>query len=60
MSVDMAGAILSFPAIVNCREHDEVLRIESQFDGEDLLLGGHIMMIADTESTKIIRKKLGV
>jgi chemotaxis protein CheC len=60
ISIDMAGAILSFPAIINSREHDEILRIESQFDGEDLSLGGHIMMIADTESYQIIRKKLGV
>ncbi len=59
MSIDMAGAILSFPAIVNSREHDDVLRIESQFEGEDLSLGGHIMMIADSESYNIIRKKLG-
>lgn len=59
MSIDMAGAILSFPAIVNSREHDDVLRIESQFEGEDLSIGGHIMMIADTESYQIIRQKLG-
>lgn len=59
MSIDMAGAILSFPAIVNSREHDDVLRIESQFEGEDLSLGGHIMMIADSESYYVIREKLG-
>ena len=50
---------MSFPAIVNSREHDDVLRIESQFEGEDLSIGGHIMMIADTESYQIIRQKLG-
>lgn len=60
MSIDMAGAILSFPAIVNSREHDEVLRIESQFDGEDLSIEGHIMMIADSESYMIIRNRLGL
>ncbi|MBO5237434.1 MAG: chemotaxis protein CheC [Lachnospiraceae bacterium] len=60
MSIDMAGAILSFPAIVNSREHDEVLRIESQFEGEDLSIEGHIMMIADTESYMTIRTRLGI
>lgn len=60
LRIDMAGAILSFPAIVNSREHDEVLQIESEFEGEDLSIDGHIMMIADTESYKIIRKRLGL
>ena len=60
LSIDMAGAILSFPAIVNSREHDDVLQIESQFEGEDLSIEGHIMMIADTESSMIIRQKLGI
>lgn len=60
LSIDMAGAILSFPAIVNSREHDDVLQIESQFEGEDLSIEGHIMMIADTESYMTIRQKLGI
>lgn len=60
MTIDMAGAILSFPAMVNCREHDDVLRIESQFEGEDLSIDGHIMMISDSNSYKIIHKKLGL
>lgn len=60
LSIDMAGAILSFPAIVNSRDHDDVLQIESQFEGEDLSIAGHIMMIADTESYMIIRQKLGI
>lgn len=60
LSIDMAGAILSFPAIVNSREHDDVLQIESQFEGEDLSIEGHIMMIADAESYMIIRQKLGI
>ena len=60
LSIDMAGAILSFPAVVNSREHDDVLRIESQFEGEDLSIEGHIMMIADTQSYMIIRNRLGI
>ncbi|MBQ8147675.1 MAG: chemotaxis protein CheC [Lachnospiraceae bacterium] len=60
MSIDMAGAILSFPAIINSREHDEVLRIESEFEGEDLSIDGHIMFIADTESYMIIKSRLGL
>ena len=60
LAIDMAGAILSFPAVVNSRERDEVLRIESQFEGEDLSIEGHIMMIADTESYNTIRQKLGI
>lgn len=60
MTIDMAGAILSFPAVVNSREHDDVLRIESQFEGEDLSIDGHIMMISDSNSYKIIHKKLGL
>lgn len=60
MTIDMAGAILSFPAVVNSMEHDDVLRIESQFEGEDLSIDGHIMMISDSNSYKIIHKKLGL
>ena len=60
MAIDVAGAILSFPAIVNSRDHDNVLRIESQFDGVDLSIGGHIMMIADADSYRLIREKLGI
>lgn len=60
MSIDMAGAILSFPAIVNSREHDEVLRIESEFEGEDLSIEGHMMVIADTDSYMAIRTRLGI
>ncbi len=60
LAIDMAGAILSFPAVVNSRERDEVLRIESQFEGEDLSIEGHIMMIADSESYNTIRKKLKI
>ncbi|MCM1495334.1 MAG: chemotaxis protein CheC [Bacteroides sp.] len=60
MTIDMAGAILSFPAVVNSREHDDVLRIESQFEGEDLSIDGHIMMISDSNSYNIIHKKFGL
>lgn len=60
MTIDMAGAILSFPAVVNSREHDEVLRVESEFIGEDLSIAGHIMMIADNKSYQTIRNKLGI
>lgn len=60
LTIDMAGAILSFPAVVNSREHDEVLQIESEFEGEDLSIDGHIMLISDTESYMIIRRKLGL
>lgn len=60
MTIDMAGAILSFPAMVNSREHDDVLQIESQFEGEDLSIDGHIMMISDSDSYRIIHKKLGL
>ena len=59
MAIDMAGSVLGFPAIINSRDHDEILRIESEFDGEALSLIGHIMMIADSESYQVIRKKLG-
>ncbi len=59
MSIDMAGAILNFPIIVNNREHDEVLRIESQIEGEDVSFEGHIVMIPSADSYPIIKRHLG-
>ncbi len=60
LAVDMAGAILSYPAIINSREHDDVLCIESQFEGMDLNLEGRLMLIVDNDSYAVIREKLGI
>ena len=60
LTIDMAGAILNLPAIVDSREHDEVLRIESQIEGVELAFQGHLMMIPAADSYKMIRERLGL
>lgn len=58
--IDMAGAILSYPAIMNCQEQDEVLLIESEFTNADECMNGYLLLMADFDSYNKIYQKLGI
>lgn len=60
MAVDMAGAILSVPAISQAKAADTVLYIENEFfDGQETMLGD-LFLIPDEGSYTILMKALGV
>lgn len=67
ISVDMAGAILSVPAIKYGEIGDEVLLIEGGFIGgegsisdEHIEVGTKLLMILEDQSLKLLMEKLGV
>lgn len=59
MTIDMAGAILSVPAIEYGKIGDKVLFIETQL-GEDSILKGYIVMVPELESYGKILSSLGI
>ncbi len=59
ITVDMAGAILSVPAIEYGKIGDKVLFIETHL-GEDILLNGYIVMVPEMESYGRILTALGI
>ena len=52
LAVDMAGAILSVPAIEFGKVGDEALLIESQFNDMDVDISGYFILIPTMESYK--------
>lgn len=58
-TIDMAGAILSVPAIEYGKIGDKVLFIETQL-GEDDFLNGYIVMVPEVESYGKILTSLGI
>ncbi|ABR48848.1 CheC, inhibitor of MCP methylation [Alkaliphilus metalliredigens QYMF] len=60
LSIDMAGAILSVPAIQFGHIGDKVLMIETQLKEGSDLVKGHFFLIPDEESFPILLKSLGV
>lgn len=60
MAFDMAGAILSVPAIEFGKVDDRVLFIESSIEDGNESIGGYFILIANINSFKIILKALGV
>lgn len=61
LTMDMAGAILSVPAIQYGYIADHALMIETVFEGEDeKLIRGNLFFIPDIESFEKIFKALGV
>lgn len=60
MAFDMAGAILSVPAIEFGKLDDRVLFIESNIADGNESLGGYFILVADINSFKTILKALGV
>ena len=58
-SIDMAGALLSVPAIEFGKLGDKVLLIETQF-GELDLVNGYFLMVPELESYDVILSSLGM
>lgn len=59
LTVDMAAAILSVPAIEFGKLGDKALLIETEF-GDDIAINGYFILIPDMPSYDIILKSLGV
>jgi chemotaxis protein CheC len=60
IAFDMAGAILSVPAIEFGKVDDRVLFIESAVEDGLESVGGYFILVADVDSFKSILKSLGV
>lgn len=60
LAVDMAGAILSVPAIEFGKLGDKALLIESQFRDLDVDISGYFILIPTMESYSRILKSLGM
>ena len=60
LSVDMAAAILSVPAIEFGKISDKVLFIESVFHADDMDISGYFILVPDYNSFKFMFSKLGV
>lgn len=59
LCVDMAGSIVSFPAIKYGEIGDDVLMIEGSFDDESIL-ETKIMLILENNSLDVLMERLGV
>jgi len=60
INIDMAGAILSVPAVQFSHLGDNVLFIETQFEENDEKVTGDLFLIPEIESFDKILKSLGV
>lgn len=60
INIDMAGALLSVPAIEFGKYSDKVLFIETEFIENDKLVSGNLFLIPDLKSYDILLKSLGV
>lgn len=58
--IDMAGAILSVPAIHYANIGDKIIFIEDNFNSDDEMTTSHILLIPDVESLEKIMVKLGI
>lgn len=60
MSIDMAGAILSVPAIEFGKIGDKALLIETEFGEKDTSVNGFFILIPSLESYNVILSSLGL
>jgi chemotaxis protein CheC len=60
ISVDMAGAILSVPAIIFGQDGDNALLIEIEFGTKGEMFGGNFILMPDQESYARIMSSLGI
>ena len=60
LAIDMAGAILSVPAVEFGKVADHVLFIESIFQTTDEYASGYFLLVQEMESYDVILKSLGV
>ncbi len=59
IAVDMAGAILSVPAIQFGQFGNNALLIQTEF-GDDVLIGGYFILMPEEESYEKIMTSLGI
>lgn len=59
LGIDMAGALLSVPAVEFGLYADKILLVQTEFS-DDIKLGGYFILIPDMESYEKILKSLGV
>lgn len=60
MAIDMAGAILSVPAIEFGKIGDKALLIETEFGDDDKAVNGYFILIPTLESYSVILSSLGL
>ncbi len=60
LSIDMAGAILSVPAIEFGKMSDKALMIESEFGDKDTVINGYFILIPTLEAFETIFTSLGI
>lgn len=60
MAIDMAGAILSVPAIEFGKIGDKALLIETEFGDDDKSVNGYFILIPTLESYSVILSSLGL
>lgn len=60
MCIDMAGAILSYPAIELVRNDDEMLFVETEFKESNNLLSGTYILIMDNDAYNKVIDVLGM
>jgi len=60
INIDMAGALLSVPAIQFGQHGDRVLFIETEFIENEKLVSGDLFLIPDLDSYEVLLKSLGV
>ena len=60
LAIDMAGAILSLPAIEFAKVSDNTLFIESVFESVASDVSGYFILVPDQESFEFIFKRLGL
>lgn len=60
LCVDMAGAILSVPAIYYANISDKIIFIEDEFGQQDRNAASHILLIPEVESLQKIMTSLGL
>lgn len=60
MAIDMAGAILSVPAIEFGKIGDKALLIETEFGDEDIAVNGYFILIPTIDSYAAILSSLGL
>lgn len=58
--IDMAGAILSVPAIHFANISDKIIFIEDQFESEELKAASQILLIPEVDSLNQIMTNLGI
>lgn len=60
ISIDMAGAILSVPAIYFANISDKIIYIEDQFESENVKADSQILLIPEVDALSQIMKNLGM